>query len=394
MTRKLILLTTLFTTLCFGQKKIFADDMSDFQNGYSIITKGNITSFIDSLGNQLDIGDINLKLDSKAAKIGMQKNGYFINDDIKNRHLGNKEGIRNLKGEYVIKPKYDITVVNGFYILKDYSNISKINYNILNENCNSIFKITGYFKSQLPLIPITNNIIAVSKNDTFPVRYKLVFIKENIETDYDYGDFAAIKDGLIKASKYLKSEGKFKWGFIDEKGETVIDFIYTNPPGDFENNLAVVKNIAGKFGYINLKNEIVIEPKFIKAYGFTDGMAFVQVHRTERKDGKTNNGYRIIDNTGKIIYDLKDLKPVWLPFDYYKQTLIDNNGIFRLRNKKYKVFFLNLSDFQLIETKFSSSNLFDSGLSKVRHTLTGGNSSEGFANKKGELVLVKASREF
>ncbi len=392
--KKLIFLSIYLVSLfSFSQKKLYVDYMSEFENGYAIVNKGNITTFIDTTGTQLEINNINLKFDKNGSTIGMQKNGLFINTEEKGISFEGKDGIKNLKGIYVVDPKYRITSLNGYYIVKDISDLYNPTFNVLDENCNSKFKISGSFRNKVPIIPLTNNIIAISNNEGYPFRYKLIFIAENRETDYIYGDFGKTKNGLIKAAKYLKSDGKFKWGFLDEKGQIVIDFIYTKPPGDFGDNLAVVKNLDGKFGYINNKNEVVIEPTFNAAYGFINKKAVVRVHNYQRKDGKFNEGYRIINTKGEIIYDLKDLKPIHTTYAYYKNTVLEKNNTIILRNSRKK-FILNLVNLELLHTEFSMINKFNSGLSLVRFYDSKRKLQEGFANKKGELVLIKSKREF
>ncbi len=391
--KKLIFLSVfLISLVSFGQKKLYVDELGHFQNGYAVVRKGNVVAFIDTIGNELKIDNVQLKRIDNSY-IGMQKNGFFINTEEKGISIKGEQGIRNLKGDYVIPPKYNITMLNDFYIVEDRSNILEPSFSVLDENCNSIFETSDPLRVKRPIIPLTNNIIAVA-NKGYPARYKLIFIAENRETDYIYGDFGKIKNGLIKASKYVKSEGKFKWGFLDEKGQKVIDFIYTNPPGDFDSNLAVVKNLEGKFGYINNKNEIVIETNLIAAYGFIQGKALVRVHKYQKKDGEVNNGYRIINNKGEIIYDLKDLKPNHISHEYYKKTIIEKNNIIRLKNSKSEKFILDLDNLELIKVEFIQINKFDSGLSLVKFYDTKRKRQDGYANKKGELIMIKSKREF
>ena len=393
--KKTLYLSIYFLSIfCFGQKKIYFDAISDFHNGYAIVKKGNITTFIDSNGEELNINDINLKLTKNGSTIGMQKNGFFINTEQKGISFKGEDGIKNIKGDYIVEPKYRITILNDYFILKDISDLRNISYNILDDKCNSIFKTKGSFKNEVPIIPLTNDIVAISNNDTYPYRYKLVFIKEDSQTDFIYGDFGNTKNGFIKASKYIKNDGKFKWGFLDLKGQKAIDFIYTKPPGDFENSLAVVKNLDNKFGYINDKNEIVIEPTLVEAYGFVNNKALVRIHKYKRENGKIDNGYRIINTKGEVIYNLNDLKPNYTPYDYYKKTIIEKDDILRIKNSKSKYFILNLENLELNQTEFTQINEFDSSLSLVKFYNSERKSQEGYINKKGELILIKAKKEF
>lgn len=383
----------LVSFLTFGQKKLYVDKLTDFQNGYSIVSRGNITSFIDSLGVELELDSVRLKLSTTGSNIGMLENGLFINQKVGYSLIGN-EGIRNTNGDYIVQPNFSITNSNGYYILIDRSEILNIKYEVLDKNCKSIFKISGSLGSNnIPIIPLTDNIIAITNKNSYPYRYKLKFIYENKETEYNFNDFGRAKNGLIKASKYNEETGSFKWGYLDEEGNTVIDFLYTHPLGDFEDNLAVVKNIAGKFGYINLKNELIIDTKFVEAYGFVNNRAIVRVHKYKKIAGKLNNGYRIINKNGEIIYDFEDLKPIEATaYRYFNITGIEENSIIRVNNSKSKKYLLNLDNQKLIGKGFLSLNKFNSGLAFVKFIDDSGIKNEGFINKEGELIYLKSQK--
>lgn len=65
--------------------------------------------------------------------------------------------------------------------------------------------------------------------------------------------------------------------FIDQRGNVVIE---SKPnwsfAGDFKDGLASVV-VKGKWGFINTKGEIAIEPKFDRVRSFSDGLALVKV---------------------------------------------------------------------------------------------------------------------
>ena len=64
-------------------------------------------------------------------------------------------------------------------------------------------------------------------------------------------------DGSI-VTALAKKNGKY--GYINEKGEVVIDFIFEDANG-FKYNLAAVK-LNDKWGFIDLSGQFQIEPKF------------------------------------------------------------------------------------------------------------------------------------
>jgi len=93
-----------------------------------------------------------------------------------------------------------------------------------------------------------------------------VQIGEAYEDAAPFGDegYAAVKKGG-------------KWGFIDISGEVVIDFRFDEALS-FGQHLAAVKQ-DDFWGYVSMYGEIVIEPTFIQAKSFADGSAPVLTER-------------------------------------------------------------------------------------------------------------------
>ena len=62
-------------------------------------------------------------------------------------------------------------------------------------------------------------------------------------------------------------------GFVNEKGEVLVDFLYQDVYS-FSDRLAAVK-YAGKWGYLNRYGTMMIEPQFETAFPFHEGRALV-----------------------------------------------------------------------------------------------------------------------
>jgi len=75
-----------------------------------------------------------------------------------------------------------------------------------------------------------------------------------------------------------------KWGFINQKGEQIIPFLYDDA-SYFTEGLALVKK-DDKYGYINEKNEIVIPFIYDDGALFENGKAWVQVGDKQFKINK------------------------------------------------------------------------------------------------------------
>jgi predicted DNA-binding WGR domain protein len=87
-----------------------------------------------------------------------------------------------------------------------------------------------------------------------------------------------------------------KWGFIDRNGKISIKPKYEDARS-FSNGLAAVK-INGKWGYINKKGKLVIKSNFTSGNSFSEGMA---IFENKDSEGKTKYGY--VDTKGIVMVD-------------------------------------------------------------------------------------------
>lgn len=115
---------------------------------------------------------------------------------------------------------------------------------------------------------------------------------------YDASSYFTEVDG-----KYIASVGlNKKYGFIDNNGNTIIDFKFDNAR-NFANGLAPVK-VKDKWGFINIKGEFVIPPQYDNAQGFgfeifNKDNAFVMVKYND--DDQIIKKWGIIDKAGNWV---------------------------------------------------------------------------------------------
>lgn len=239
----------------------------------------------------------------------------------------------------------------------------------------------------------------------------------------------------------VKPYGKKDWGYINQKGDFVIQPQYRTCYGFSDNGLAVV-NVNKKYAFINTKNEqIKIDVKNFKLYsvfgfglqGYSDGMVAVKVGDNwgyldtsgklaiELKYDKATafdkgyaivkkaDTYYIIDKKGveTEIKDVASVKPFvngYAPFtDFAKMVgFINNkgekvvsasfvsvgefeNGVAWAKNANKKIGFINAVGKWVIEPGFLSAKNFDavSGLARVK-TLDGW----AYTNIDGEIIKI------
>ncbi len=110
-----------------------------------------------------------------------------------------------------------------------------------------------------------------------------------------YADTKAFNEGLAP----VQAANNFLYGYIDTKGNMVIDPAYNNVSWFFEDLAAVCKNVGGakRYGYINKNGEAITDFEFEAAKDFKNGVACV------KKNGK----FGLIDKFGapitECVYD-------------------------------------------------------------------------------------------
>lgn len=85
-----------------------------------------------------------------------------------------------------------------------------------------------------------------------------------------------------------------KWGFIDKTGKLTIDYKYLATK-DFAEDALAVKNDEGKWIFIDIDGQQLIETTFDNARNFSEGLAAV----------KRGNKWGFVDKKGKIVIDFK-----------------------------------------------------------------------------------------
>lgn len=100
----------------------------------------------------------------------------------------------------------------------------------------------------------------------------------------------------------IQKDGKF--GYINNKGKIIIQPKYDNAK-EFSDGLAVVsliKNGDSLYGYINEKGNIVINIKYPYALSFNEGLAPVASYTNNTKD---NYKFGYINKSGNLVIDFK-----------------------------------------------------------------------------------------
>ena len=153
-----------------------------------------------------------------------------------------------------------------------------------------------------------------------------------------------------------------KWGYINQKGEYVINPQFQDA-GFFRKGIARVLSSDEKFGYISEDGKYKIAAKFKEGTHFKEGLAFVV----------SDGGHpTCIDKSGETRFQLKQAKYA-VSFSEGLAMFVSTDGKYGFVDKNGKV---------VINSQFENAHPFSEGLAAVCQ-----NDKWGFIDKKGKIVI-------
>lgn len=265
---------------CDSKKKmkIYAayDEAYPFVDGLAVVAKGNKQGMINELGTEV--------IPLKYRFIYPFSDGLArIVDDKMN------SGYINKKGEEVIACQYK-TAENfheGVAQVGNYGDVFVINTK--GEKLSKSYEMITYCTEGYMLFKKYSwGLLDKTGKEVVPAQY------------YEMGRFS---DGLVA----VQEEASGLIGFVNANGELSIPFQFENAwMPRFSEGLAAVSKDE-KYGFINTKGEWVIEPQFDYAVGFSEGMSCVY------KNGRLG----FIDKKGKLVIPYKYKAQIEGDFNYY-----------------------------------------------------------------------------
>lgn len=244
-----------------------------------------------------------------------------------------------------------------------------------------------------------DNIALFSVNDNGTIKYGYISITGEVIIEPKYTKARDFQSGY--AAVYTRDKkGNYAWNFIDKAGQLLLKNGYENV-SDFIGEYAIVyeypnntskcgvinnkgniiipcqyyqiNNISeglvcykdyayGSFGYINLKNEIIIKPSFEYAFRFSEGLAFVKFNNVD-----SSSAFAFIDKNGEKVMNF----PVVGSTLYYGENLYDQYYIFSeglcavYDGVENKYGYINRDGDWIIEPLYRSAFAFKNGVAVV-----------------------------
>lgn len=205
-------------------------------------------------------------------------------------------------------------------------------------------------------------------------RYKgVISINGEMVVPAEYDDLCYLPNNRFKAKK------NGKWGVIDKNGKIEIPLEYLDISSSSDNLFAVQVHSSAStaWGYINLQNEMIIEPKFSEAKDFSDGIAIVK-----------DKTWKAIDVTGNVVIDC--------PYAISIESFADGKSMMTMQNGNEVIQHTILKNGHILVddnevnidlSRISFIGQFFDGLAKV-HIQDKGRNEWGFINKHGQLIIT------
>jgi hypothetical protein len=299
------------------------DSAGDFEEGRAIIEKDNKVGIIDRSGQVIfdvvfnDIGNFSEGLiyaqkDSLYGyydKIGTQRiepkytEAFAFSKGIAKVQIRENQGYIDTYGSFIVPPAY-----TNIHFFNDTLLVFEENekFGLMKRNCQIID--SAKFDKIGKLI---NDRAIVIKNG------KIGYIdgKGQLILDFKFDDYPnAIELSQFKGSyAVVKQNGKF--GVIEQFGKLIIPSNY-NQLGSFSPLMAYTKGKG--WGFIDMSNNILIQPQFESAESFKNGFAIVEKMTL----------FGLIDSKGNVTVPLK----------FTEVKLLDNDRLIVSRGPNYGVY--------------------------------------------------------
>jgi hypothetical protein len=292
-----------------------------------------------------------------------------ISDDIIIIRMKNtlRTGCINIKGDVLVEPKYNNLYTTAKDGIIGFSNKTETQglsmYDIYNYNGKLLFSKE------------------LKNLDDYSCGFAKVVFKDgqttfmNKKGDYVFGKFDSAKS-FSENLAAVKIDNKR--GYIDIKGNLVIDYFDYSGVRSFKNGYAMIKT-NDSIGFIDNTGKIVADPIFKRCLDFSEGLAYVEIGSI--KDIIENGDLSMEDIMGVLSKAMN-----FLSNDEKKENN-DSEGIGFDFSSIFGLFdsikgYINENGELVITHEYDSSRSFKDGLACVKIE-----DKYGFINKSGEIVI-------
>jgi hypothetical protein len=352
----------------FGEVLYKAEELQDFKNGVGVFKKGNLWGWINEDGDEIVSATYSKVIANEGQNLIVAKDSllYLVknNGDIIQEILADTNDVilTPMSLIYGVQPSYflvDIfksTYKNLFY--DEVGDISNGFIVVKNENKYGYINLEG--KEIFPPINVfaalaTQKNLVVLKNPTDN------FISYDFSQNIQFNLAAGIKFlGPYSESKAKVMDGNKRMGFIDDKGQIVVECKYLLL-GDFKNGRSIFQNFNGLYGYLDENGQEIIPAIYQWVSDFDQ------------------SGYAVAVKD-KLFGFINRLGIVVIPFQFENVYSL-KNGIAAVQ-KNNKVAYINMQNKVLVPFSFDEAYESVDDLSLVRM-----GAFWGYVNPKGKVII-------
>lgn len=195
--------------------------------------------------------------------------------------------------------------------------------------------------------------------------YALIDTKGQLILPPHYDRTYPFKEGVA----VVRKRGESKFILIDKEGKQVCSQQFDSPPLITEGMIRFEEN--KRYGYLNLKGEVVVPAKYVDTGGFKEGYCSVAIER----DAQTWL-YGFIDKTGKEV----------IPCVYNQAgTSSFEDGLARMRMPNGLTGFINAKNEVVVPGKYATASTYREGFYPAAF---GPNHTQwGLVNKQNQVVI-------
>lgn len=265
---------------------------------------------------------------------------------------GEHWGYINKKGQYIINPQFKDASWFSNGLARVQTEDGK--YGFINKKGN--YKIPAQY-SQATIF--NEGLAFVVKEGGYPI---CIDPKGNVEFEFTMAEGVGCFEEGLAPFYVLNDKNEAKWGFVDKKGNVVINpqFEFAS---SFRNGLAAVANEKEKFGFIDKNGLYVINPQFDNVGTFSDnGLAAF----------RSGDKWGFIDKKGKYVIN---------PQFEYASNFFDGKAIVKQNGK---CGYINTKGNFVINPQFDNCGEFIYG-EKIAAIIM--DDKVGFIDEKGKYVI-------
>ncbi|QOJ27406.1 MAG: WG repeat-containing protein [Ignavibacteriales bacterium] len=359
-------LLIIFTSHIYAQPVVTCTQTGKFSNGMLSYLLNDKVGFVNAKGN-IVIPDTYRYYIQEWGELPYFTEGFTMVQDPETELIGYLNTRGEVEMPYMFKNAYNFSEEIAFVRIDDHVSLIDSKGGIL---ARDILALNAWHSK------FTEGLAGAQKE----FAYGFIDKKGNFVIEPAYDEIRDFSQGFAA----VKKDGK--WGFIDKTGAVRIPFQFSNEPMSFNSGRTFVQSKDNLWGIMDTTGKILVEPKYKQAFAINEGFAVVST-----MDAKWQETFYIINADGKTQKEYmkeknaKETITFWSGFHEglavamkdFKKGMIDPKG-------KVVIDFL-YRELKSLENGMAYFERFDEKTKKV---------TKGYLTSKGVVAFTLAPPQF